>query len=514
MIFKTSLLKPQIIFSLTVLCLICFNCRAQDQQLINTQLPELTTDEMLEDFDSFLNTVKNYSPQTPVRKAVTGIDPLEELYKMQSKIPNIKSTEAFANLILSAITVLQDGHSSLLWPRGYSSEELKELGFSDITIELFPLYYELRRSKGIQKKFNLKLKYLDGQYYNIMSFVHNGVHYDSGLRLVAINDQHAQDFIGALYPYKYRMRWDYSNKRYYSENFYRALNFEPEQRLKLKFVNKNKEVFMGEFKQNEAIAYGENQDSDVSRREKKVEYFEEEQILYIRIPKMNLDHIDFYPEEIRAKASGKPLKKVIIDIRDNTGGTDNVWVKVLSSIINKPIDFELLLLAVPSEEMKNRYPEDSPNWKSYKATFLDDYEYAVFASGDRKIEPDSTSLNFKGKIYILQNENIYSSSGALAAIGMLAENIYTVGQNTGQLLGRGINPFVFELPNSKILYRIEPVIDFQNVENALDVYHDNVEIPVELNIDQYLKRINHRGDIYGRDFLFNHDPVFMRVLQD
>ena len=97
---------------------------------------------------------------------------------------------------------------------------------------------------------------------------------------------------------------------------------------------------------------------------------------------------------------------------------------------------------------------------------------------------------------------------------MLADNIHTVGQNTGWLLGRGVNPLVFELPNSKILYRIEPVIDFQNVKSARDVYHDEVEIPVSLTIEQYLKRIHFEGDIYGKVFLFNQDPVFIKALND
>lgn len=517
MIYKKSLFRKDIFLCLMVQCFILsniFTVKAQEQKSAEIKFPVLTTEEMFADFDRYIETVINFSPQTPVRKAVTGIDPLEELKKMRSRIPKIKSTEEFAMLIQSAITVLQDGHSSLLWPGGYPLDYLQELGISDAAMEQFPSYYELRRSDPNHKKFNLKLKYINGEYYNNAPFKHEGLSYEAGWRIAKINGRPAQAFIGELYPYLTRMRWDYTHQRYYSERFFRAFNLTSDQTLKLKFVDKNKKVSKGAFELSKAIQYEDPDVDAAAEQAEKVEYFSDEQILYIRIPKMNLDHLDFYPTEIKSKASGKPLKKVIIDIRDNSGGADNVWVNVLAAIIHKPIDFELLLLAVPSEGMKKKYPEDSAKWESYRASFLDNYEYAVFASGDRQIEPDSSSLNFKGKIYILQNEGIYSSAGALAAIGMLADNIFTVGQNTGRLLGRGINPIVFELPHSKILFRIEPVIDFQNVKNAEDVYHDKVEIPVSLTLEQYLERSYFKGDVYGRAFLFNHDPVFNRVLRD
>lgn len=504
------------------LCLIvhCFSLstvfivKAQEQKTAETKFPVLTTEEMLADFDSYVETVVNFSPQTPVRKAVTGIDPLAELKKIRSRIPRIKSTEEFARLIQSAITVLQDGHSSLLWPRGYPSDYLEELGISDAAIELFPAYYELRTSDREHKKFNLKLKYIDGEYYSIAPFNHEGLSYEAGWRLAKINGRQAPSFISELYPYLTRMRWDYAQQRYYSEQFYRALNLSANQALKLKFVDKNGKTTTGMFKLNEALQYEDEDIGEDFKQTKKVEYFSDEQMLYVRMPRMNLDHLDFYPAAIKSKASGNPLKKVIIDIRDNPGGADNVWVDVLAAIIDKPIDFELLLLANPSEAMKKKFPEDSAKWAPYRPSFLYNYKYAVFASGDRQIKPDSNSLNFKGKIYILQNDGIYSSAGAMAAMGMLADNIFTVGQNTGWLLGRGINPIVFELPHSKILYRIEPVIDFQNVKSAEDVYHDKVEIPVSLTIDQYLERNNYKDDVYGKEFLFHRDPVFIRALRD
>jgi len=484
------------------------------QTTTENKLPKLTKEEMLEDFDHFIETVVKFSPQTPVRKAVTGIDPLEELQKIRKRISQIKSTAEFATLMESAITVLQDGHSSMLRPRSYPNDYLKELGISDSAISVFPHYHKSRMAGRSGKKFNLQLKYLSGEYYNIGSFNHNGKTFESGWRLSKINGEKATDFVSALYPYLYRMRWDYVNRRYYSERFYRAFNFGPDSIFELTFEDGTRDTVTGIFPLGQEISY-ENKDTDESQYNSyKVDYFPDEKILYVRIPRMNLDYVEHYPEEIKAKASGEPVRKIIFDIRNNPGGADNVWVDALSAVIAEPIDFELLLLANNYEEVKAKYPEESENWGTYTPSFLEGYKYAVFASGPRKIEPSPESLNYDGPIYILQNDGIYSSAGAFVAIGLLADNISTVGQNTGWLLGRGINPVVFELPNSKILYRIEPVIDFQNANSAIDVYHDTVEIHVPLTIEDYLMRINYDGDVYGKEFLFKHDTVFQKALKD
>lgn len=478
------------------------------------KLPQLTKEEMLEDFDHFIETVVKFSPQTPVRKAVTGIDPLQELQRMRKSVSHMKSTAEFATLIESAITVLQDGHSSLLRPRSYPDDYLKELGISDSAITVFPDYHETRMAGRGEKKFNLKLKYLNGEYYSIGSFDHDGQTFASGWRLSKINGKKATAFVSTLYPYLSRMRWDYTNKRYYSERFYRAFNFGPEYTFVLTFEDGNGNTVTGAFTLDQEIAYEHRDTNDPTDNPYKVDYFPTEEILYIRIPGMNLDYLSFYPNEIKAKAKGKPLKKVIFDIRNNGGGADNVWVDALSAVIAEPIEYELMLLANNYPEVRDKYPEELTNGTTYAPPFLEDYEYAVFASGPRTIDPSSESLNYKGQIYILQNDRVYSSAGAFVAIGLLANNISTVGQNTGWLLGRGINPTVFELPNSKILYRIEPVIDFQAVNSALDVYHDTVEMPVPLTIEDYLKRINYDGDIFDKKFLFNHDPVFEKALKD
>lgn len=210
-------------------------------------------------------------------------------------------------------------------------------------------------------------------------------------------------------------------------------------------------------------------------------------------------------------AANADIKKIVIDIRDNPGGGDNVWMGVLSKIIPKPIRYQDHILCIDSPAMHARYPQYAAGWKKATIPFLKDVRYAVFYDGPATIEPHANSLKFKGRIYVIQNENIYSSAGSLAAIAAIDSNIVSVGSTTGRLLGKGINPLVFELPNSKIRDRIEPVIDFMSVREVADVFHDKVEIPVELSREEHLSRLLSK-DPYAEAYLINADPVLKKIL--
>ena len=115
-------------------------------------------------------------------------------------------------------------------------------------------------------------------------------------------------------------------------------------------------------------------------------------------------------------------------------------------------------------------------------------------------------------LFLLQNNNIYSSAGSLAALANYKQGFYTVGQPTGLQLGSGLTPLVFELPNSKILYRIEPVIDYSNVKVPNDIFHDNIKIFVPMTIDDFI-RIAKEPELYSNGYLLNRDPVFKETIK-
>jgi hypothetical protein len=480
-------------------------------------LPLISQKQMYDDFDTLTKMIIEVSPQGPVREKVTGLNLPAELKKLRTQISAIKSTAEFGALVRTAITLCQDGHTSLIRNKYFDSEkDYLDRGISPDAISLIPTYDSLL-TIAANKPFNLRLKYLQGSYYTIGSFSYQGKEFPSGLKLIKCNDIDIHKYVNRLLGVVRMMRWDFKEKRYFAENFFNGYHLSKKDGLLLTFKDSNGREITSKFLLNDTLTYTSTQAftagiSTPIDTFKTVEYFSKEQVLYIRVPRMALEYLNYYPLKIQQEGSRGPLKKVIIDIRNNPGGADNVWVSILENIIAAPIAYQNVLLCNNSPTMRNLFPKAAPNWKPYPISFLNQNIYGTYHIGSAVIKPDSNSIKYEGKIYILQNENIYSSAGSFTAVAQLAENLITVGTPTGRLLGRGINPLLFELPNSKLLYRIEPVIDFLNVQNAEDVFHDKVEIPIELTLEEYLDRISSKDSLYAPDYLFKKDTFFRKVI--
>lgn len=471
---------------------------------------------MYADFDTLTKMIAEVSPQAPAREAVTGLNLMAELKKLRSQIDKSESIADFGALVRAAITLCQDGHTSLV-SRGYykTEKEFLDQGVSPAAIELLPKYDSLFRWSA-NKKLNLRLKYLQGEYYNVGEFSYNNILIPAGWKLVKCNGVNIHQYVKGLYSAVPMMRWDFTHKRYFAENFFDSYHLTENDTLHLTFQDKSEKDALVSLPLSAMLSYAPNNyiaERFNSRRDtfKTVSYFPEAKLLYIRVPRMNLDYLTYYPPLIQQEAKEREVKKVVIDIRNNPGGADNVWVAILRSIIAKPINYQMVLLCNNSPTMRTKFPKSAQGWKPYPTPFLKDTNYGTYYVGESSILPDSNSIGFDGPIYVIQNENIYSSAGALAAVAGLSEKIVSVGSPTGKLLGRGVNPLMFELPYSKILYRIEPVIDFMNVANAEDVFHDKVDIPIELTIDEYLDRIATSEELYSSDYLLRKDPVFKKV---
>jgi len=65
--------------------------------------PELTKQQMYDDFDEFLFIIENANPQLPIRNAVTGINLIDSVKSLR---PRIESINEFYEFILLLDTVL------------------------------------------------------------------------------------------------------------------------------------------------------------------------------------------------------------------------------------------------------------------------------------------------------------------------------------------------------------------------------------------------------------------------
>ena len=471
----------------------------------------LTIAQMVSDFDTLINNILTISPQHHVRQKVTGIDIRKNLHLIRDEVFNCKTDAAFLECVQRALNSCQDGHTSLI-RTGYlpSRKDYQEAGLSDQAIDLIPRYDSLWRiDPANNRKLFIPLIYLKGEYYCFSSFSAGEKNIKAGSKLVSCNGQSIHRFVQSLLSYKRMMRWDFERKRYFAEDFFLAANFKGEDSLLLDFVQPDKKKTRVNLAFSQVLHFPDTINTSVNQT-KKVEYWEKEQLLYIRVPQMS--EADYYPPLIRSLAANKPVSKVVIDIRDNPGGGDGVWINILGALIKDTISYTDFILCNNTDAVKRHFPENAKDWKPYRQKDFIQNNYLIFYSGPSSIQPDSLSILYDGPIYLLQNENIYSSAGSFSAVAALSSQLISVGNNTGRLLGKGVSPLLFELPSSKILYRIEPVIDFLNVKTAADVYHDKVEDKVELSIDEYLNRLKNKNILYEKDYLLQKDPVFIKAI--
>ncbi len=474
-------------------------------------LPVLTQAQMYQDFDYLVYIIENVNPQLCIKKKITDSDILAELKLMRNEVKDCKNTEDFVFLINKTLTLMQDGHCYFLaaGPSLMPYKIAQNLyGLTDsIAYNNTVKYLNLIETKEKKRKFWLSIKYYNGEYYLARTFNYNNKVYEAVGKLIECDGENIHSFVQKLTKYRFHLQWDKQNKRYYSTNFYCAFIFMNKNSFTLSVITKDNKKLTDTFNI-EQSANGESQYqySFGKVKVKYSKYIEKDKILYIRLKKMAFENIKL--DEINEVANNKKINKVIIDIRRNTGGNDKVWENLLARLIDKPLIYNTKILVKNTDIIKQKYYKERINTnKTEKCKLLDNEDFIILWNGNDTIKPDSKSIKFKGKIYLLQDEEIYSSSLALSCVAARSNKIVSIGKTTGWIGGRGITPLAFTLPNTKLIFTIAPSIDATNIKNINDFWKDTVEVPVNIPLEYYIKNINQdKADL-------ENDPYYQKVLE-
>ncbi|MCS4223944.1 S41 family peptidase [Sphingobacterium sp. BIGb0165] len=154
----------------------------------------------------------------------------------------------------------------------------------------------------------------------------------------------------------------------------------------------------------------------------------------------NADGDRFYHDLFR-EAQRQHIEDLIIDVRNNNGGSLNRVKKLLSYLIDKPT------VLMQLEKNKNVFLLDS--MLAVDKTMKDAY-----ASIDDPIMP-ADSFGFKGNIYVLANGASFSAASVLPVFLSQLKNVTLVGNETGGG-GKRMTAIFFHqilLPNTKLTLR-------------------------------------------------------------
>jgi len=469
----------------------------------------LTKDQMQEDFSYFYNHLQLVNPRLEIIKKVTGTDILGDLQKLYTCIDTISCESGFNDIMYRAITLCKDQHISFVEKYPYSDKDTSEINIAKkSTLELFNIF----------EKYNpninpFQVYYINGDYFVPDIWDKEGIlQIPAGSKLISINDIGVDEYVNKwIIPVFPNVRWDNVNKKFYVSTFISPQRLEQNNKFIVSYS------FQGKIKEKELTSYRIKFPGNKGVYNPRVEYFIEDKILYIRIPYMDKGFIEDYNKEI-LKYKGATIDKVMIDIRDNNGGSDQVWMDILSVIIDKPIA-AVQRLAFKDNPLVKEYLKKSnisySNKELEKKSIYIGQDTLFCIREIREVNPMQKSLEYKGNIYVLANNRCFSSSLAFTSFCQSVDRLITVGSNYGYFGGQGITPFHFILPHSKFIFRLECSLDATGVQayNPEEYYHDKVEIPVNINWDKTLLERDYEGDFYSEDYLYNIDPVFREVLK-
>jgi hypothetical protein len=241
-----------------------------------------------------------------------------------------------------------------------------------------------------------------------------------------------------------------------------------------------------------------------------IHYFQHDSLLYIRLPLMSADTSKMKENILQYK--NYPVKSVIVDIRENYGGNDKIWQFLLSLMGGDPIHFHSSLIVNDDPEVAKRYPgyTTQRTWQMLNV----DKPFIVIDDEQAVIENASENLGYKGIIYILTDEEIFSSAGGFASLAKRNERIKTIGILTGTYNGRGATPNAFILPNSRLPFILNITLDDANVIVPVDFMHDYLNYPLSPSMD-YFKYYHNPQRPYEIDekAMYEYDEIFLKALE-
>lgn len=151
-------------------------------------------------------------------------------------------------------------------------------------------------------------------------------------------------------------------------------------------------------------------------------------------------------------------KNLIINIAGNSGGSDKYWRdNIIKYLISKPLIYNNIVLRRNSKSLESYYGKFFKGEKLNRATKLESLAPEVTNRNYREECNTDTLIpngkcKFKGKLWLLVNEDVFSSSESFSYVTKATGWATIIGTQTGGD-GVGMDPIIMNMPNSGICFR-------------------------------------------------------------
>lgn len=496
------------------------------------KMTELTKEEKIQDFNYMFNILKDNYPYFEIEKRMFGYDWLSKEETFRKIISETKNNSDFFSSMDSIINSIQNRHTHLIQPDFY--EELRAVYGEDRGT---PAWKDFILNKDVEKRYdywknvveyNIKyvpiyFKYMEGNYIVCSNLNPNEDELKKnkiipGSILEEIDFIPVDEYVKTMISSS-NLSYDYKRKKPVIRDLViiSQSNSEIELTIKDTYGKTNHKAI----KCIDNVSLNNNSQGKEDESNFLTKIIQKDKIAYIKFRSFDTRFIDKDAEGVfKFYHEIKDYPYLIIDIRGNLGGSYNYWAdNIISPLTEKTLNMEYII-GFRDGEFINRHLEDIIHWggiktikslpegKVYPPELKDLFH--TFFTENITIE-SSFYTGFKGKIYILVDEYVYSAAEGFAAFAKSTGWGTLVGTTTGGD-GIGYDPAYAVLPNSGLLIRFPIGIGLNPDGAANEENHTSPDIYVEQSRNDYLK-MKDIDDSRQNEMVDQYDTILKSVLK-
>lgn len=219
--------------------------------------------------------------------------------------------------------------------------------------------------------------------------------------------------------------------------------------------------------------------------------------IYIKLPDMDPSdkNEEFYQSIADYIIENNNRENLIIDIRDNVGGSSEYWMNIMKYLVRGEEKHISKTLFKESKVLEKYY--NIPDKEKYLIKNLDDsdeikkkygkdFDYFVERVGTG-LSPKENEPIFNGKIWVLVDENVNSAATEFMNLCNSIDYITTVGTNGGGGMNSGYA--LLQLPNAGMIYRFDLSVALNDNLLPTDIYGVSPDIYTEEDALEYVKKL-------------------------
>ena len=482
----------------------------------NISLKELTIDEKLEDFNYLYDTfLKNY-PYFQVQKDKLGIDWEKNKNEFKGKVLNTTSNEEFYKALNEILNSLQNIHTDIIHPgnlqntrdafNSTSFNQWKNILNNKEIIEKNKQWQSLiakNTNSLMEQIIPVAFYYVEGKYlaYDIGYVDCESFGIKKGEELIAVNNIPIDEYINKKVMSE-KVKYDFSRKKPYLSylTFKEAFSFNIKLEVKgndgIREVSLNSNYYDEINYEINGINSKDNLFLDKDEG-KKLGYIAIKSFYYGNIEKDKQKINNFYNEI-------EDYKTLIIDIRGNGGGAESYWTDLLvAPLITKELSYKYNAIYRDGQYIKpfieERIGKKIKKLKNKNSKKVNEKLNGVFDEIGKgfshykefkyDVKPSKEKINFKGKIYLIVNDEVYSAAESFSIFSKATGFATLVGSTTGGD-GIGIDPILLPLSNSGLIVRFPAEVGVSPDYTINEKSHTSPDIFVEQKIKDFVDRLN------------------------